>query len=72
MPDKDFMAKRDEIVAELVALEKKHGQEITLSAMRKRVTFVKEESKRMKGIAKLEGELEELRGKIERERGKKR
>jgi hypothetical protein len=53
-------------------LEKKHGQDVALSAMRKRTEFVRQESRRMKEIAKLEEELAEIRGKKERlERSKK-
>lgn len=69
---REQMKKRDAVVTELIALEKKHGQQLTLSAMRNRLTFVKEEARRVKGIAKLEGELEELRNKLEREKAEKR
>lgn len=65
----EFIKKRDAILPELIALEKKYGQQLALSAMRKRVEFVKEESKRLKGIKQLEKELDELRGKIDREKG---
>lgn len=37
----EFIKKRDAILPELIALEKKHGQQLALSAMRKRVEFVK-------------------------------
>lgn len=64
----EFMKQRDKVIPELVALEKKHGQDVVLAAMRKRVAFVKEETKRLKGIAKLENELKELRDKVGREK----
>jgi hypothetical protein len=66
--NKDFLRKRDAVITELIGIEKKHGQEVAVAAMRKRSDFVREEAKRMKGIAKLEQELDDLRGKIERER----
>lgn len=65
---KEWLKKRDAVLPDLIAVEKKHGQDIAVAAMRKRVTFLVEEARRVKGIAKLESELEELRGKIERER----
>lgn len=64
----EFIKKRDAILPELIALEKKYGQQLALSAMRKRVEFVKEENKRLKGIKRLEKELDELRGKLDREK----
>jgi methionine synthase II (cobalamin-independent) len=72
--NREFMKKREAAIAELITLERKHGQDVAVSAMRKRSEFVREEAKRIKGIAKLEGELKTLRDKIERERerGKKR
>lgn len=65
---KEFLKRRDAVLPDLITLEKKHRQDVAVSAMRKRITFLKEESKRMKGIAKLEGELKELRTKIKREK----
>lgn len=64
--DKETLKRRDAILPELIALEKKHGQELAVSAMRKRSKFVQEESRRMKEIAKLEEELKAIRGKKER------
>lgn len=64
--NKETLKRRDAILPELIALEKKHGQELAISAMRKRSEFVREESKRMKEIAKLEEELKAIRGKKER------
>lgn len=63
MNQKQQAQKVKPIMESLIGLEKQHGTELTHYAMRKRLTFVKEEGQRVKEIKRIEKELAELRGK---------
>ena len=60
---REFKKKSRVVIKDLKGLEKKYGEEVSRYSMRKHLTQVMEEQKRIKEIKKLENELEELRKK---------